>query len=296
MSARVKPIRFAAMLAAAVSAAACLSCDILRNQSFSVVGWTPGTGRFESGGDLSVSVSFSGEPDRVSVENAFSMTGNGAAVAGTFSWVGATLFFKPCIALRGNTDFRVTVGAGAMNPRGVSLEDVLEGRFSTRPEDGRPSVLSTIPERGGMLAGVLDSVSVSFSEQVDSASFRGCMSFSPAISGVWRLDPDGETAVFLPLAPWVWATEYRLIVSGDLADASGNRMGESASLRFTVGNDAIPPSVTGAQALDKSGSIVSSLVPDDTADGSIDENTGWEAEWRVGLAFSETVSMRSLGG
>ncbi len=296
MSAQTKSTRLFVLFIAMLAAAACASCDILRSRPFCVISWTPGEGRFGSDDDLTASVTFSEEPDRVSAENAFSMTENGAAIAGSFSWDGVTLRFDPCMTLRDAADFRVSVGAGARNPRGVSLEDILEGRFSTRLEDGRPSIVSTEPERGGILEGILGSVSLVFSEPVDAASYRECLSLTPAITGVWRLGDDGATATFSPLEPWVWAAEYRLTVSGDLSDSCGNRMGESVSLRFTVGDDAIQPSVIGAQALDKSGALVSSLLPDDPSDGFVTENAEWEADWRFRVSFSENVSMRSLEG
>ncbi|MDR2370096.1 MAG: hypothetical protein LBD71_01335, partial [Treponema sp.] len=63
------------------------SCDLLRTSPFEIVAWTPGGGcHFFI--PPSVSVIFSHDPDRASVERNFSLSEDGAAVRGSFEWAG----------------------------------------------------------------------------------------------------------------------------------------------------------------------------------------------------------------
>ncbi len=294
MSAGRPAYRRVVSLAVLGGALCCASCEILRISPFRVVSWTPGEGRFGMGEDLSVGVVFSEAPDRVSAENSFSMTEDGITVPGAFSWEGAKLSFSPYVELRRNARFRVSVSVDAMTSSGVSLEEPLEGRFTTKAEDVRPSVVSTTPSRGGMLAETSDGVSIVFSEAVDSVSYRSCLSFSPSILGVWSQSDDGATASFAPLEPWDWGAEYECSISADLKDESLNRMGEAFTFRFAIGDDDAPPEFAGADAQGEADAVVASIVPDDPTDAVVTENPGWEALWRLRLRFSEPVSMSTL--
>lgn len=281
-------------LAAAVTAIALSACDLVGSSALRVESWTPGEGRFSRGEDLSVSVLFSVEPDRVSAEHAFSMTEDGAALGGSFSWEGRRLLFAPFYALGGGADFRVSVSEEAMTRGGASLLEALEGRFTTKLEDGRPRVAATFPTRGGALPDGAGQVSVTFSEAVDPASYRACLSFSPSIIGVWSLGAAGTEAAFSPLEPWRRGAEYECSVSGRLSDLSRNRMGEDYSFRFVAGDDVEAPTLTNAEAIDPSGAVAAALIPDDPSGGGLEDNPGWESGWRLRLRFSEPVSLRTL--
>ncbi len=276
-----------------VVASILLSCDILRAAPFIIVGWTPGEGCFGETDDMSISVTFSEAPDRARTEEAFSLTDNGARVYGTFCWDGVTMKFIPFNPLSRAADFRVSVGTDAMSPGGVSLEEALAGRFSTKAESVRPMVVASVPERAGMLASDLDSVLIEFSEAVDREGYRGCLSISPPQTGVWNLE-DGDTKTrFCPLEPWAWATEYSLTVSADIQDARGNRMGRPYTFCFTVGEDINPPHIIEAWGIDASGLRVATLMLQSYDDEAPVLNGSWERTWRLCLRFSEPVSTRS---
>jgi len=283
-----------ALLAAVLAAFGSASCDLLRAAPFRVESWNPGRGRHASIAGTSVSVTFSGQADHASTENAFSLTEDGVALPGAYSWDGATLFFSPFRALRSNAEFRISVAADARNGSGVSLESSFEDEFSSKPEDGRPTVVSTVPARGGILPGLDDPVTVIFSEAVDRVSLRDCLSLSPAAVGLWELGGDGLTALFKPLEPLTWGTWYQLSVSAELRDVCGNRMGQPFSTGFSVGVDREPPEILRAEAIDGMGQLAAALVADSGQDGVVSENTGWEKPWRMRIVFSEPVDVRSL--
>lgn len=270
------------------------SCDILRVAPFMVISWSPGPGRHLVTDGIALRVEFSEEPDRASAENSFSLSEDGAALSGEFSWLGTALTFLPYGGLRANAEYRMTVSAEARNAAGVSLEQPFEVAFSSRPEAVRPRVVSTLPERDGVLANVTDVVRMDFSESLDEVSLRECIAFSPSIRGTWNMEPGGDIATFLPLEPWTWGEEYNVAVSAELIDSSGNRMGEPYEFRFTIGTDLIPPVLLRAEAVDEDGLPMLTVSADVQQDGVLQENPGWEASWKLRLHYSEPVSWRTL--
>jgi len=270
------------------------SCDLLRTAPFDVVSWNPGPGHHQVADEITVSIMFSEVPDKVSAENSFSLTENGAALSGCFAWLGSALTFMPCGGLRANAEYRITVSADARNPSGVSLEQPFEETFTSRLEDVRPRVISTFPEHECRLETCKDKVTVIFSEAVDAISFRDCVSFSPDNKGIWNLESGGFSAVFTPLEPWAWGTKYNVAISADLLDTSGNRSGNPYTFCYTVGADLAPPILLSAEAIDENGMPVFLVCADEPLDGVIAENQGWEASWKLRLHYSEPVSLRTI--
>lgn len=269
------------------------SCDLLRLTPLCVVAWTPGDG-FHLAADASVSLSFNIEPDRVSVEDSFALVCNGDALAGRFDWDGSTMDFVPICPLMSNAEYRITVGADARTPRGFSMERAFESRFTTRPEFGRPSVVSTNPERFGYLTGPYGRVAVLFSEAIDAVTFRDAMGLTPSIPGDWSLDHADVTATFTPRESWRPGIAYRLDIAAGLTDSCGNRMGQDYSTVFTAGLDAEPPVLLAVDAVDRDGACMMSLVLDDPSDTMVTDNHGVEATWDLRLRFSEPVVLRTL--
>lgn len=270
------------------------SCFLLGPDDFAVSSWSPGPGRMDAASIGAVRVSFSAKPDRISAENAFSLSADGSLLSGAFSWDGESMSFAPYLGFKDGVDYAIAVREEARTPGGVSLARKFEGRFSTKAEDGRPSVVATEPPDGGVLPGRFDRLVIRFNEPVDRASYRAALSLSPAISGVWRLEDGGRAAVFEPLEAWAWGSPYRARVSAELLDESGNRMGCSYELRFSVGEDRVPPSFAAAEAIDAAGEAAAALVALDPSGGTSEPNRGWEAGWRLRLRFSEPVSTGSL--
>jgi len=277
-----------------IASLALSACDVLRTAPFEIMAWSPGPGWHPVAGDIHVSVMFSEEPDRASAENSFSLTEDGTALSGTFSWRGSSLAFLPCGGLKPNAEYRMTVSADARNPLGVSLAQSFEVSFSSRPEAVRPAVVASFPGRDGILETKNDTVSITFSEAVDAVSLRDCISLSPSIKGIWKLQPGNTSAFFSPLEPWIWGTEYRLTIAAELLDISGNMMGEPYTGCFTVGVDREPPELLYAEAIDAAGVPVAVMSADPPQDGSVRENPGWEASWKLRLHYSEPVSWRSF--
>ena len=97
-----------------------------------VDGLTPADGATDVQVTTEVSVGFSEPMDRASAEQAFSLQRDGgAAVAGSFSWSGETLTFRPSQPLARRAAYRITVAGSATDVAGNRLSSSTTGRFQT---------------------------------------------------------------------------------------------------------------------------------------------------------------------
>ena len=102
----------------------------------------------------SVAVAFSEAMDTAATQSAFSLarSSDGAAVAGSFSWSGNTLTFRPSSALAEGTSYTARVATGAKDTSGNPLAAAKTWSFRTLTTvNGSPS--STVIERGTVRSG-----------------------------------------------------------------------------------------------------------------------------------------------
>jgi hypothetical protein len=240
-----------------------------------------------------VSISFSHDPDRLTVEQAFSLTEDDTVLDGSFIWEGRTLVFKPALPLELNRNYVLTILEDARDRAGVSMDKKFEAPFSTRGAGKRPSVLSVDPPDMGVITEPRREIRMEFSEPVKANSCVNAISFSPSAGGSWHLDAGDRRAVFVPQEPWERGTTYRIRVSPDFSGALGLTLGKEWTGYFIVGNDTTPPRLEAAHALDPEGNRALELLPEET--GPLKrENAGWESSYRLRLDFSEPVDTADL--
>jgi hypothetical protein len=264
------------------------SCDLLRNGPFEVSGWSPGEGIHDP--PPSVSLWFSLEPDRTSVERSFSLTEDGKAVSGTFNWDASRLVFAPSAPLEKNRDYLLALGTDAQDTKGLSLERRFEVSFSTRPESVRPVFLESFPPDCGILAGERETIRLIFSEAMDRSTFSG-FSFSPSVSGVWSTEDSGCSAVFSPQESWITGKQYRLTVDSEIKSEQGIGLGKQTILHFSAGLDTEAPVLVSASVLDRDGAVLKYL---EANPGNGVENPGWERGSGLKFVFSEPVDSASV--
>jgi hypothetical protein len=265
-----------------------VSCDLLRNGMFEVVSWSPGGG-FHNPHSIMISLSFSLEPERLNVERAFSLTENGKSVSGRFAWDSSTLYFFPSVPFQENKNYLISLGTGAQDKKGLSLERRFEVFFTTRPESSRPVLLETFPADGGIIGG-METIRLVFSQALQRSSLQNALSLSPQLSGVWGLEDGGFCAVFTPSTAWVHQKNYRLVIDAALISERGLGLGKTETLHFSSGEDICPPSLLAAYA--RNDSIRVFQLETDGRGGN--ENTGWERQYTLELVFSEPVDRASL--
>jgi len=262
------------------------SCDILRSSRFEVVSWSPGEGYYSEPEEITVSLDFSHEPNKASVERRFSMTADGGRVKGVFSWEGRKITFSPLTPLEKNMDYSISLSADACDIDGVSLDTAFERGFTTRPGVQRPVLISCYPQMYEAVDDARMEVRLLFSIPVPLNTLYDNVSFSPSMNGSWRLEEDGKLAVYTPAEPWLQGRRYEIRVSVSLVDYNRMNVGNDFTSIFITGTDHEAPALLCAQRITKDGDNVPLYF--DT------ENQAWEKEDRLLLVFSEQVDGLSV--
>ena len=105
-----------------------------------------------------VYVEFSQDMDKISAENAFSISENGAVFPGYFSWDARKLVFHPYRPFRKKAFYRFSVSERAEDSFGNSLLKDFSHSFRTGEFTAFPSVLCTDPSDGERSAGVTSQI------------------------------------------------------------------------------------------------------------------------------------------
>jgi len=272
------------------------TCDILRLSVFDVVSWTPGSGYHGEPEDIKVSLVFSRNPDRASVERNFSLTGNGTGIRGNFIWEGKKLTFSPLVHLEINTNYIINISANASDITGLSFDEAFIREFTTRSDNVRPVLVSCFPS---MYAETDDSgieVKLEFSVPITLKTLYDNVSFSPSMTGFWRLENDDKLGIFIPSEPWKQNTRYEIRYSSSLAAKNGMNTGNDFLSIFTTGTDREIPYLTSAQRITKDGNVFL-LIPGNGFSGTAqlpEENSDWEKDDRLLLAFSKPVDSNTV--
>jgi len=273
-----------------------LSCDILRFSKFEVVSWTPGEGYYSDPEKIAVSLEFSREPDTAIAERYFSLTGNENRVKGNFSWDGKKMTFIPLTPLEKNTDYVLSLSADACDVKGLSMDEAFSREFTTRPENNRPVLLSCYPQMFAEISDPRTEVRLLFSLPVPLIALYDNVSFSPSMTGSWRLEEGGRLAVFTPAEPWTQLKQYEIHLSSMLTDNNGMNIGNDFKSVFTAGTDHEKPYLLSAGRIAKDGYVIK-LAPDKGHIGAAQlpvENHEWEKEDRLKLVFSKPVDALSV--
>jgi len=273
------------------------SCDILRTSPFEVTSWDPGEGYHSNAEDLTVSLSFSLDPDRDSVERRLILSGDNGRIKGNFIWKGRRVTFVPAVPLEKNNDYNLSLSADAHDTKGLSMDTAFERKFTTRPGTQRPELISFSPSMYSQIDDLKTEAKLYFSLPVTLSVLYDNVSFNPSMYGVWRLEEDGKLAVFTPSAPWTKNKRYEMRYSTSLTDNKGMNIGNEFKSIFITGTDKERPELLQANRVTKDGGLIP-LERDVTgftsAAEKYTENKGWEKEDRLSLVFSRPVESSSV--
>jgi hypothetical protein len=273
------------------------SCDILRVSPFEVTSWSPGEGYHSSPENLVVSLNFSLEPDRDSVERRFSLNGDNGRVKGNFLWEGKKVTFVPILQLEKNNDYNLSLSAEAHDTNGLSMDTSFERDFTTRPGTERPFLISFSPSMYAQIDDLRTEVKLRFSLPVPLSALYDNVSFNPSITGCWRLEENGKLAIFTPFVSWIKNKRYEIRYSTLLTDNKGMNTGNDFKSVFITGTDKEIPFLLQANRITKDGEVIP-LKRDITgftgAAEQFTENRGWEKEDCFSLVFSKPVDAISV--
>jgi len=270
------------------------SCDILRDSPYIVQAWTPGGGFHQNPEMLKVSLLLSHESDKAKTEQAFSLTEDGKSLQGYFSWEGRRLVFIPASPLESDRDYLITLGTGAQDTKGLSLEHRFEASFSTRIPGDKPRIIKVEPEHEGSLFENRGEFRLFFSEPVRLNSCMDYISFTPATPGSWRLEDNNKTACFIPRDPWQPGTFYQVKVERAFAGHSGSVLGEEYSSAFYATEDREKPVLVKVLAIFPTGGE-EEIPLEAPGEFFAPEYSAWERFTRLCLVFSKPVDISNLG-
>ena len=272
---------------------AIFSCDILRDSPYVVEAWTPGDGFHHNPEELKISLLLSHSSNIAKTEQAFSMTEDGRSLKGCFSWEGRRLVFIPSSPLESDRDYLITLGTGAQDTKGVSLEQRFEVSFTTRIPGDKARITGTGPEYDGSLSESRGEFRLFFSEPVRLNSCIDYISFNPSTPGSWRLEDDGRTACFVPRDLWQPGTFYQVKVESAFAGVSGAVLGTEYVSIFYAAEDREKPVLLKALAILPTGEEeeISLDAPEEFFTA---EYNAWERFSRLCLVFSKPVDLSNL--
>ena len=273
------------------------SCDILRFSPFEVSSWSPGEGYHSNPEDLAVSLSFSLDPDKDSVERRFSLNGDNGRVKGNFLWEGRKVTFVPLTPLEKNNDYNLSLSAEARDTNGLSMDIAFERGFTTKPGTERPFLIYFYPSMYEEIDDLKTEIRLGFSLPIPLSTLYDNVSFNPSMTGGWQLEEGGKLAIFTPSVPWTKNKRYEIRYSTALTDNKGMNTGNDFKSVFITRTDKKAPFLLQANRITKDGDLIP-LERDaagfTSAAENFTENRGWEKEDRLSLIFSKPVDSASV--
>jgi len=267
------------------------SCDILRFSLFEVVSWTPGDGYHSEPENIIVSLNFSDNPHRVSVERNFSLTGNGNRVRGTFLWEGNRFTFLPLTPFEKNTNYTLSLTADARDTKGLSMDESFNRDFTTREKSEQPFLILCLPSLYAEIEDLRTQIHLEFSLPISLYSLYENITFSPPMTGLWTFEDDGKLAIFTPSDTWIQNTRYEIRISSSLTDNYGNNLRNEFTSVFTTRVSVDLPNFLNAYRVTKNNENI--LLMSDKGYSSVTEqpveNDGWEKDDKLLLVFSKPV-------
>lgn len=192
-----------------------------------------------------VSVTFSEEMDQDATEAAFQIS---PSVAGSFSWNGAgtALTFTPNASLAFGQAYQVTIGTGAADLAGNTLQSAANVSFTTAaaPDTTPPAVQSTNPANNATGVAVSSTISVTFSEPMSKSATQSAFQISPAKSGSFSWNGAGTVMTFTPISALTSSQNYTVTIGTGATDLAGNPLQSAHNWTFTTATPP-PPDVTG---------------------------------------------------
>lgn len=194
---------------------------------------TPSNGAANVAAGQAISITFSESMDESSVQEAFSIS---PSVSGDYSWSGNTMTFTP-ITLSYNTAYTCTVGTGAKDQAGNSLESSYVWGFTTIYSDdtGAPTVTSTFPAAGSVNIATLPTVCAAFNEDMNTTSAQSALSID-SIKPTGTFSWIGNTMCFSPSTALGSNATHTCTIGTGAKDMTGNPLASAESWDFTTGS------------------------------------------------------------
>lgn len=218
-----------------------------------VVSSVPSAGMQGVAPNQAASVTFSEPMDPISITTTtFTLRQGAVPISATVTYIGLSATLTPWVPLAYDTEYTVTLSAGATDLAGNALQSAYEWRFTTggEPDTTPPTVASTTPANFAGAVAIDVGVVATFSEALTPTTITATTmtvkrGTTPVVGTVTY---SGVTATFVPAAPLAYETEYTVTLHPGIRDLSGNALAAAYEWRFTtrVAPDTIAPTVISA--------------------------------------------------
>ncbi len=162
------------------------------------------------------------------------------------SWNGDTLFITPTQLLEAGAPYTITIGTGAKDLAGNSLESAFQLAFTTTSEEDQtpPTIVSTVPEDGAEnVAGAAD-IEITFSEPMSVWETQNAIILSPEPEEVdfeWN-----GTTLLIQHNSFGSNVQVTVTVTTSARDLAGNSLASDYSFSFTTAEDNTRPYLASA--------------------------------------------------
>ncbi|MEW5761102.1 MAG: Ig-like domain-containing protein, partial [Candidatus Thermoplasmatota archaeon] len=183
-----------------------------------------------------ISIKFSEQMDKDSVEDAFSISDG---IIGKPAWNDdkTEVTFTLSKKLNYEREYRVTIGKGACDIAGNCLETIYSWSFTTITA---PQVVKTIPENGGEDVDIDSEIILIFNRPMNFSSVEEALQIlsSNSLNFQTNWNPDLDTLTISPTTALEYDEAYTVKVGQDAKDKDGNNLPEEFLLTFsTVGEE-----------------------------------------------------------
>ena len=213
-----------------------LCCDLadhlMHMEPPEILSVSPGEDYADPEGLEEISLLFSAEMDRISVERAFRFSEDDSDLDGTFLWRGRRMFFNPYNGISPDRNYGIILKKSAEDRWGNSLEADYYHRFFTGLDHEPPFLTGSVPEDFTLIEESRTSLILFFSEALDRGSFNSALKITPDILIEKEWNSSGDRITLSPLEAYEKGVNYHLTLSDSLKDTAGNPLSQPVELVF----------------------------------------------------------------
>ncbi len=205
---------------------------------------TPSNGEKGVGKNISVSLTFSSDVDKPSAENAFSLSYEGTAIDGKFSWSGGkTLFFKPSDDLVSGRLYFISVERSVRDKKNNTMEEKYLSEFVVGENNSVPLVISSDPVP---VDGIVDLIPVNqdfsftFSKPMDIKKVESAFSITPSVNGFFEWNGDSLSCVYRTTSDMQKNSIYKVSISPLAEDVYGIKTDSEYRINLRTSSESSP--------------------------------------------------------
>lgn len=189
-----------------------------------------------------IGLRFNQPMNTTSAEAGFDFTdSNGNAVAGRFAWQenNTLLQFFPTTELVREQSYTITLAEGVNGAGAGSTENAFNATVTVAP---LPRVTDTTPTNGAEGVSVYDPIQITFNVPMNVEDVETLITINPTSTQVYTYyDNDALTLNISIAGPLEPSSDYTVTLSGELADESGQPLGNDVVLTFRTAP--LPPNL-----------------------------------------------------